>query len=62
MTETKSTTVPAECRNAVARYEAGGEVHTIEGHPADHYVQLDLLCDLARGFKFLGVTHEGGPL
>tara|TARA_R110000751_G_scaffold212135_1_gene315562 strand:+ start:307 stop:504 length:198 start_codon:yes stop_codon:yes gene_type:complete len=52
--------LPAECTSAVAKYESGGRVHEVEGHPADIYVQLDVLCDVLLDFKFMGVEPAGG--
>ena len=53
--------IPADCTHAIARYSVNGEVHTIEGHPGDLFVQLDLLVDLVAGFKFLGAEPAPEP-
>lgn len=52
--------IPATCTNATATYSIGGDQHTIEGHPADLYVQLDVLCSIYRSFRLLGAAPKPG--
>ena len=51
------TAIPATCTNAVATYSIGGDRHTIEGHPSDLYVQLDILCAIYPSFRFHGASE-----
>ena len=48
------TAIPETCTYVVATYSIGGDRHTIKGHPADLYVQLDVLCSISRNFRFHG--------
>jgi hypothetical protein len=48
------TAIPESCTSVVATYSIGEDRHTIQGHPADLYVQLDMLCSIYRNFRFHG--------
>jgi hypothetical protein len=56
-----ATAIPATCTNAVATYSINGETRTIEDHPSNIYVQLDLLCDIYPSFRFLGAKEANKP-
>jgi hypothetical protein len=52
------TEIPATCTNATVTYSIDGDRHTIEGHPADLYVQLDVLFRAYRTFRLLGAAPK----
>ena len=54
---TNTETLRATATQAVAIYTIGGDRRTSVGHPADLYVQLDLLIDIYPSFHLVSIRE-----